>query len=136
MKLLRSIGLLGRLKGPSNYFLESSAEFCSTSPARTTGHNLHGTHRKRSGATGTDRIGVAQPDSISIELHGRAARANNSAGIDHGGGVGSDAGDASLSRAGGRLLSALIPAQGFAPGPVHRMSGALGVCLAQFGHWP
>jgi hypothetical protein len=43
-------------------------KFCSTSPARATGHNLHGTHRKRSGATGTDRTGVAQPDSIRIDF--------------------------------------------------------------------
>jgi hypothetical protein len=59
-------------KGLQIFVGNFSAKFCSTSPARTAGHNLHGTHRKRSGASGT---GVAQPDSISIELHGHAARA-------------------------------------------------------------
>jgi hypothetical protein len=74
MERLRSVGLLGRLKG-FNFFWNFSTKICSPSLARTTGHNLHGTHRKRSGATGTDRTGVAQPDPISIELNGRAARA-------------------------------------------------------------
>jgi len=72
MERLRSNGLLDRLKGVSICFGISRRTFARlhwralpviTSTARTVNAQGH-------------RTGVAQTGSISIELHGRAARAN------------------------------------------------------------
>jgi hypothetical protein len=93
---LRSIGPWSS-QGGFKFFWEFFDEICFHRRAPT-GHNLDSTHRKRSGATGTDNSDDAQPDCISIERHGHAARANMvpeliavAVGVD------SDAGDGSLN---------------------------------------